>query len=132
MSSAYLLDTHAFLWALTEPERLSNTARDHLQRSSSVLWVSSVSFFEIATKVHIGKLMVSTDVLDRWEWILSRLNARPLPLEGEDAIRAGRWASAHRDPFDRLLAAQAANHDLQFVSCDKAFEDGFEGLRVCW
>jgi PIN domain nuclease of toxin-antitoxin system len=94
--------------------------------------VSSVSFFEIATKVHIGKLSVPLEILDRWEWILSRLNARSLVLTVSDAIRAGRWPSAHRDPFDRLLAAQAANENLVLVTCDSAFDEGFQGLKICW
>jgi PIN domain nuclease of toxin-antitoxin system len=128
----YLLDTHAFLWALSEPEKLSTTARRALTDPAHGLWVSSVSFFEIATKARSGKLKVPDLLLDRWDWTLSRLNAHSLSLDVEDAIRAGRWPSPHRDPFDRLLAAQAVCQDMELVSCDSAFGAGFTGLRICW
>ena len=128
----YLLDTHTFLWALAEPERLSSTARACLEKSSNELWVSAVTFFEVTTKVRSGKLKVSDDTLARWEWILSRLNARPLALTVRDAILAGQWSVPHRDPFDRLLAAQAVNESLDLVSCDAIFLQGFGDLKVVW
>lgn len=131
MNAGFLLDTHTFLWSLCEPERLSDRARDCLEASESKLWVSSVSFFEIANKVRIGKLAVADDVLSRWDWILSRLNAQPVGLTVPDSIVAGGWPSPHRDPFDRLLAAQAKNNKLILVTCDTAFST-FSEVETLW
>lgn len=97
----------------------------------SKLWVSSISFFEIATKVQVGKLAVSPEVLSRWDWILSRLNAQPLALTVPDSIIAGCWSSPHRDPFDRLLAAQAMSNKLILVTCDTAFTT-FPQVKTLW
>ena len=126
-----LLDTHAFLWALSEPEKLSESAICALQDVHNELWTSSVSFFEIATKVRLGKLQVHGPLLKQWEWTLSKLGSRLLALQGAHAIRAGALEVAHKDPFDRLLAAQALEEDLQMVSCDAAFAQ-FADLRVLW
>jgi len=126
-----LLDTHALLWALAAPDKLSAKARRALQAADNELLVSSVSLFEIATKVRLGKLPAPGELLTRWEWSLARLSARLLPLSGGAALRAGEWSVPHRDPFDRLLAAQAVEASVPLVTCDPAFAD-FAGLSVCW
>lgn len=126
-----LLDTHALLWALAEPERLSGRATRALQDARNELWTSSVSLFEIATKVRLGKLPNPGPLMKQWEWTLSRLGSKLLPLQGTHAVRAGALEVAHKDPFDRLLAAQALQEDLQLVSCDPAFA-AFADLRLLW
>ncbi len=127
----YLLDTHTLLWALAEPEKLSSQVRTILIEPSVFPKVSAVSLFEIATKTRIGKLSCPLSLLENWEFTLSRLGATLLPLHGSEAVRAGRWETKHRDPFDRLLAAQAFENDLSLLSCDEAFHH-FEGLKVIW
>lgn len=126
-----LLDTHALLWAVAEPEKLSQSATHALQDARNEVWTSAVSLFEIATKVRLGKLPVPGPLLRQWEWTLSRLGARLLVLHGGHAVRAGALEVAHKDPFDRLLAAQALEDDLELVSCDPAFLL-FADLRVLW
>ena len=127
----FLLDTHTLLWALSEPEKLSSQVRSILKDPINLPRVSTVSLFEIATKVRIGKLSCPLSLLENWEFTLSRLGANLLPLLGADAVRAGRWEVEHRDPFDRLLAAQAYENGLCLLSRDEAFSQ-FEGLNVLW
>ena len=126
-----LLDTHALLWALAEPEKLSGPATRALQDAQNEVWTSAVSIFEVATKVRLGKLPVPGPLLKQWEWTLSRLGSKLLPLSGAHAVRAGALEIAHKDPFDRLLAAQALEENLHLVSCDAVFRH-FADLLVLW
>lgn len=126
-----LLDTHALLWVLAEPEKLSVRAERALQEGQNELWTSSVSLFEIATKVRLGKLPAPGPLLKQWEWTLSRLGSKLLPLTGAHAVRAGALEIFHKDPFDRLLAAQALEEGLQLVTCDTAFAK-FSDLKILW
>lgn len=126
-----LLDTHALLWVLAEPEKLSDRAVRALQEGQNELWTSSVSLFEIATKVRLGKLPAPGPLLKQWEWTLSRLGSKLLPLTGAHAVRAGTLEIFHKDPFDRLLAAQALEEGLYFVTCDTAFAQ-FSDLQILW
>lgn len=126
-----LLDTHALLWALSAPEKLSSAARRALEESSNALWISSVSFFEIATKVRNGKLPPPGPLLTHWDLTVSRLSAHVLELSVSQAILAGSLEVIHRDPFDRLLAAQAMDQGCQLVTCDAAFV-GFPELSLLW
>lgn len=126
-----LLDTHALLWVLAEPEKLSDRAVRALQEGQNELWTSSVSLFEIATKVRLGKLPAPGPLLKQWEWTLSRLGSKLLPLTGAHAVRAGALEILHKDPFDRLLAAQALEEGLQLVTCDTAFAQ-FSDLHILW
>lgn len=126
-----LLDTHVLLWALTEPEKLSARASAAVQHAENEIWTSTVSLFEVATKVRLGKLPVPGPLLTHWEWTLSRLSSKLLPLHGAHAVRAGGLQVPHRDPFDRLLAAQALEENLLLVTCDPAFRH-FPKLEVLW
>jgi PIN domain nuclease of toxin-antitoxin system len=128
---SFLLDTHTFLWALSEPQKLSSRVRTILEDPSNDLYVSAVSLFEIATKVRIGKLDCPKRLLDNWAFVLSRLGAKHLPLNGADAVTAGRWDVEHRDPFDRLLGAQAVENKFCLLSRDSAFSE-FKGLNLLW
>ena len=87
--------------------------------------------FEIATKNRIGKLEVPASLLKDWQFVLARLGASILALEGSEAIRAGKWEVKHRDPFDRLLAAQAVENDLTLITKDPAFTQ-FHRLKLLW
>ena len=126
-----LLDTHALLWALAEPARLSRRALLALQNPANELRVSAVSLFEIATKVRLGKLPDTGALLRQVDLTLARLNATLTVLSGAQAILAGNLNVSHRDPFDRLLAAQALDLDVPLVTCDPAF-GLFPKLTVLW
>jgi PIN domain nuclease of toxin-antitoxin system len=116
-----LLDTHALLWALGEPDRLSKKARKLIVDEANELVVSACCAWEIATKHRIGKLPGAEVLLDSWNDTLRRLRATPEPIEHTHALRAGRYPTAHRDPFDRLLAAHAELAALPLVTIDPAF-----------
>ncbi|MGE0488544.1 MAG: type II toxin-antitoxin system VapC family toxin [Vulcanimicrobiota bacterium] len=128
---SYLLDTHALLWAVAEPLKLSEPARITLSEPKNELLVSSISIFEIATKIRIGKLNVPDTLVNSWQLTLAKLNAKLLTVGGDDAALAGLWDCQHPDPFDRILAAQAINGNHYLVSCDAAFRH-FKSLRVYW
>lgn len=83
--------------------------------------VSAASAWEIATKHRLGKLPDAAVLLDGWDDALTQLRADPLPITHADARRAGRYDVAHRDPFDRLLAAQAEHSGARLVTADAAF-----------
>ena len=122
-----LLDTHVLLWALLEPQKLSGELRNTLEDSDNILLVSAASAWEIATKWRLGKLQHARSVVENYAMALHRLAAVDLPISTAVARQAGLWDVPHRDPFDRLLAAQAIADELVLASSDPAFSQ-FEGL----
>jgi PIN domain nuclease of toxin-antitoxin system len=124
-----LLDTHVLLWALLEPQKLSVELRNTLEDSDNILLVSAASAWEIATKWRLGKLQHARSVVENYAMALHRLAAVDLPISTTVARRAGLWDVPHRDPFDRLLAAQAMADKLVLASTDPAFSQ-FEGLAI--
>jgi len=117
----YLLDTHTFLWAVREDWKLSPAARDVIEDTSSHLLVSSVSAFEVTNKHRLGKLDEYADLVDGFLPALRGLGVRELPLSALHAHYAGRMEWTHRDPFDRMLAAQATVEGLVLITKDPAF-----------
>lgn len=125
-----LLDTHALLWWLYDDNRLSQAARSLVSDNLHQIYVSSVSAWEIATKHRLGRLRgVEPLVTDMSAWI-GRAGFREMSLSVPHAHRAGSWQVAHRDPFDRMLAAQSTLEDLPLMSRDPAFEEF--GIRLIW
>jgi PIN domain nuclease of toxin-antitoxin system len=116
-----LLDTHVLLWALLEPEKLSPELRQALEDSDTTLLVSAATAWEIATKWRLGKLRQAQAVVEHYAMALHRLAAVELPITGSVARQAGLWEVTHRDPFDRLLAAQAKAENLVLATNDPAF-----------
>lgn len=115
-----LLDTHVLLWLLSTPERVPEPLRTELVEQTETIHVSAASAFEIATKHRIAKLDASA-LLDRWDDELSAAGLAALPITPAHALAAGRLEWDHRDPFDRLLAAQALAEGLELVTVDPAF-----------
>lgn len=115
-----LLDTHAFLFAVDRPERLSLSMRELLTSASVDRWVSVIALSEIAVKVQKGKLAMP---LDRQYYTdqLYALNAKILPIELEHCYTLFSLPRHHGDPFDRLLVAQAKSEGLTIVTQDAAF-----------
>ena len=124
-----LLDTHAFLWWISDSEKLSTIARDAIADELNDVAVSAASAWEIATKFRIGKLprceAVALDVAGH----IRSQGFEELAIGVADAERAGRLPGPHRDPFDRMLAAQAPARELPFISADPVF-DGFDVIRL--
>lgn len=117
-----LLDTHAFLWWLEGNRRLSGTARRAIEDAANDIVVSAVSAWEITTKHRIGKLPHAEAVARNVAGAIASQGFEELAISVEDAERAGRLPGPHRDPFDRLLAAQALARNLVVVSVDRVFD----------
>ncbi|HET7399733.1 MAG TPA: type II toxin-antitoxin system VapC family toxin [Intrasporangium sp.] len=131
VSGDCLLDTHALLWALTDPARLGAAAHALVADSRVRLHVSAASGWELSTKSRLGKLAGAAVVLDGLDRHLARLGARPLDISLQHALLAGRLDWDHRDPFDRMLAAQSMIESMPLVSKDPAFHE-VAGVRVVW
>ena len=118
-----LLDTHALLWWLSDDPALPQPARRAVADMKNAVYVSAASAWEIATKVRLGKLPAAVDLASDFAGRLERELFRTLPISAEHAIRAGLLAGPHKDPFDRMLAAQALLERLTLVSADKIFDE---------
>lgn len=117
-----LLDTHTLLWAMGNHPRLSTLARTTIADKANECYVSVVSVWEAATKYRSGKLPEAAPLVANPSRILTALRFTPLSLELEHAHLAGSMAGPHKDPFDRMLAAQALLEGLTLVSNDEALD----------
>lgn len=129
--ASVLLDTHVLLWMLRDPARLSGPALEVLRDSATEIAVSAASAWEIATKHRIGKLPGTEQVLSAYSAHLSRLRVVEIPVTSEHALLAGGLDWPHRDPFDRVIAAQAIVGSLPLVTADPAFQT-LSGIRTLW
>ncbi|MGA8670646.1 MAG: type II toxin-antitoxin system VapC family toxin [Terracidiphilus sp.] len=125
-----LLDTHTLLWAAFDEDSLSRPSRKILRTSANELFVSAASAWEIATKFRLGKLDSAQILANDFVRTVSGAGYQLLSISVEHALRAGRLPGEHRDPFDRMLAAQAIHEDMPILSSDEQLE-GF-GVRRIW
>lgn len=125
-----LLDTHALLWWLDGDRRLPKTVRDFIADEANTVFVSAASAWEITTKVRIGKLPGAVDVAADFAACVTAQGFSELAISLGDGARAGNLAGPHRDPFDRMLIAQAQAHDLPLISNEAVFDD--YGVRRLW
>jgi PIN domain nuclease of toxin-antitoxin system len=116
-----LLDTHAWVWSLTGDLRLSRGAREAIGEAGAV-YVSPISFFEIAQRVRLGKWPEMEPFVDALPKLLVEQGGHAARLDPAACTLAGSMAWAHRDPFDRLIAATAILEGLSLVSADTAFD----------
>ena len=124
-----LLDTHAFLWWLDGDRRLSARARRVIADEGNIVFVSAASAWEIATKVRIGKLPGAMEVAADVAGCVASQRFETLDITILHAQGAGRLPGAHRDPFDRMLIAQAQIEDLPVVSNERVFDD-YSVIRI--
>ena len=125
-----LLDTHAFLWWISDSRRLSAPARRAIEDDANTIFVSAASAWEITTKHRIGKLARAEAVALDVTGTIAGQGFEELAITVDDAARAGRLPGLHRDPFDRVIIAQALARDMAIVSVDRAF-DGY-GVHRLW
>lgn len=125
-----LLDTHALLWWLSDDPGLTKAARKIITDTKTVVYVSAVSAWEIATKVRLGKLPTAVNLAADFAGFLEQERFQILAISGEHAIRAGLLPGPHKDPFDRMLVAQAQAENMPIVSSEKLF-DAY-GVRRLW
>lgn len=129
---AVLLDTHAWVWSLTDDPRLSTAARDAIGAATSVL-VSPISFFEIGHKVRIGKWPEMAMHIADLPSLLERQGGSAAALTPEICLGAALLDWPHRDPFDRIIAATGIALPGMLVSADTVFGAlASQGLRRVW
>lgn len=116
-SSAILLDTHTLLWLVSAPDQLSANAREAISDPVREIAVSAASAWEIAIKTRLGRLD-GEPLLAAWPDIMAAMAVTELPIEVPDAMMAGRLRWNHRDPFDRMIVAQAARRGLTIATRD--------------
>ncbi len=125
-----LLDTCTVLWATLSPKLLSSTARKLLAEPSNEVYVSAASAWEIATKFRKGKLPEAEPLERNFLEAMHAAGYNLIAVDASQGLRAGRLVGDHRDPFDRMIAAQALDLDIAVVSPDTLL-DGF-GVRRIW
>ena len=125
-----LLDTHALLWWMADDPQLGATVRRHLAEGRLPIHISAGTVWEIGIKHRLGRLAGVEDFLANPGDCFRRWSFLALPMDHDDARLAAALAWDHRDPFDRMLVAQARRHHLTLATCDPlitAFEP-----TCCW
>ena len=124
-----LLDTHALLWWALDAAGLSKKARRALSDLNNDVYVSAATAWELAIKFRIGKLPEAEPFIHSFGDTLQRLGFLELPISVDHAERAGLMRTEHKDPFDRMLVAQAQAESLVLVSNEELF-DAFQVHRL--
>ena len=130
-SVGYLLDTHTFLWAAHDESKLSDTTKKAIIDNPSKVRISAVSAYEITNKYRLGKLPEYAYLAENYFEILHNFGADELLISTQHTHFAGKFDWSHRDPFDRLLAAQAFTENLVLLTNDIAF-NSLPWLNVLW
>lgn len=125
-----LLDTHTLLWWLSDEPALTVAARKIIADTKNLILVSAASAWEIATKVRLGKLPTAADLAADFGGHLEREGFQMLAISWDHAIRAGFLPGPHRDPFDRMLIAQAQAENIPILSNEVLFDT--YGVRRVW
>lgn len=126
----YLLDTHTLVWWLLDDVRLSHKARAAIADADNEIFASAVSAFEVTTKHRLGKWPEAQPICADFIKLITNERFGLLSIQTPHALQAGRLAGEHKDPFDRLLAAQSILDDLVIVSADSAFN--IFGVQRLW
>ena len=130
----FLLDTHSFLWAVFEPEKLSRAARKMIEDPANDVLVSVITFWEISLKYNLGKIALEGVGPEELPRIAEEMALEILSVSPNEAATFHRLPRlAHRDPFDRLIIWQAIQHKMGLISKDRSFR-GYQkyGLKVFW
>lgn len=117
--AAVLLDSHVLLWWWFDPERLSPLAMSALTDSTTQVLVSAATVWELSLQHHQGKLPELASVIHDLLGLLKADGFQPLPIALAHGLRAGGYSQPHKDPFDRILAAQAELENLTLVTADR-------------
>lgn len=130
MTVRLLLDTHTLLWWTTGDAALTERARTRIAQSRDPVIISAVSAWEIAIKVNSGRLPAgATELIRDFEKSLKQDGFQSMSITTDHAIRAGMLPGSHKDPFDRMLIAQAQAENMAVVSNDSVF-DGYGVARI--
>lgn len=127
---SFLLDTHVILWALLDAPNLSSNAKKTIIAPENTLFASSASAWEIATKYRIGKLNQAEKLVKMYTQYIEKLHCKTLTISNEHALKAGTLPGPHRDPFDRMIMAQATIENLTVITKDPIFTE--YGIKTLW
>lgn len=116
-----LLDTQCWLWWFAQPENLSENVVETIANESNEVWFSVASVWEMGIKVSIGKLSLPEPMDDYISTRMTQLGAKSLEINASHALQVAALPLHHRDPFDRMLIAQAQREDMTLVSADSTF-----------
>lgn len=125
-----LLDTHALIWWRTNSSSLPELVRALISDTRNAIFVSAVSAWEIATKVRLGRFPAASDITRNFQEYMTQSGFQNLPISLDHGIRAGLLPGPQRDPFDRMLIAQAQAEKLAIVSNEVIFDN--YGVRRLW
>jgi PIN domain nuclease of toxin-antitoxin system len=127
----FLLDTHALAWAIGQPKLLSKKVLTLLEKPESEIIVSPVSVWEMSIKHKAGKWPEVAPFMDEqlYETFLEKLGATELEITSRHTRLAGQFDTSHKDPFDRLLAAQAVTEGITLISKDEVMQS-FPVVRI--
>ncbi len=126
-----LLDTHCWLWMQISPERISAPVRAILVEPDNELYLSAASSWELAIKWSLGKLPLPTPPQEYVPQRMERQAIVTLPVQHRHALHIAGLPQHHRDPFDRLLIAQAQLEKLTLLTADRKFAD-YDGIDLLW
>jgi PIN domain nuclease of toxin-antitoxin system len=127
----YLLDTHTFIWAMEGNPRLSIHAQQVIQSANDQIWVSMATFWEMAIKINLGKMTLQQPLSDVIQEA-KRQKMQILPIYEAHVLAIETFPLHHRDPFDRMLIAQAAQENLAVLGCDVAFDAYTAHIQRIW
>lgn len=122
MGVSYLLDTHTILWWLFDDPKLSAKAKKIISAPSHHIFVSSVSAWEISIKHRLGKLPEIGDIIEKFTHYIRKERFEMLPITVEHGLLAGSLSGEHKDPFDRMLIAQAKTEHFTIITTDQVFK----------
>jgi PIN domain nuclease of toxin-antitoxin system len=125
----FLLDTHTLLWWWTDDPKLSVKARALIADEANTILISAASAWEIATKYRLGKLDLAANAVPRFNELIVADGFEHLAVTYLHALKAAAYAVDHRDPFDRMLAAQSALESVPLITCDSAL-DAFDVATI--
>ena len=115
----YLLDTHAFLWFVTDDDKLSSNARSIIKNSNNEVYFSAASAWEMSIKVRLGRLTIEEDLEPFIIKQLAENNFSTLSITIFHSIYTSKLPEIHKDPFDRMIVAQSQVEDMPLISKDK-------------
>ncbi len=124
-----LLDTHALLWWFSSDRKLSSAATDALSENSNIVYVSAAAAWELSIKTNLRKLNAEA-ILSNFAGLLFQKGLRRLGISTDHAIRAGQLPLHHKDPFDRMMAAQSQALNFPIISADRIFDR--YGVQRIW
>ena len=125
----YLIDTHVFLWFVSNAKELSKTAKKIIENGNNEIFISIASLWEISIKTALGKLSIK----GKYESVINDLNDNSiqiLPINFAHTVEQNRLPFHYRDPFDRIIISQAIVENIDLISIDAAFDDYLKGTSI--